>query len=210
MNDFRSGDEFAALMISLGRIEQVNHVAFEAASASERDTQGVQDRRRLERENKYLSRQLRSALICSAYSLAEAAIIGLAPSGSACKKDIQQAYGLRKDGKIPKLYRAQYLLQHVTGICVNDPWDRNWSSLHRLRKLRNTLIHDGGVGEVDALSGVVDRDDGFAAWVEPMFEGSEISIYVLVIGELHFRQWLQMLQKIVYDIDAELSKLVTE
>ena len=79
MTDFRSGVEFQALMVSLRRIEDVNRVAFEAAQASERKPQDHHDRRRLEQENKLLGRQLRSSLICSAYSLSEAAIIGLTP-----------------------------------------------------------------------------------------------------------------------------------
>ncbi len=208
MSDFRKGDEFQALMVSLSRIEKVNLVAFEAAQTSERIPQDIHDRRRLEQENKFLSRQLRSALICSAYSLAEAAIIGLTPEAAAPKNKIRLAYGLRGNGKIPKLYRSQYLLQKEAGICLGDQWDRDWSRLHRLRVLRNTLIHDGGVGEEGELTDVVDLDDGFAACVEPMFKGSEASVYVLVVGEIHFRNWLQRLQRIILDIDSELSKLV--
>jgi hypothetical protein len=206
MSDFRNGAEFQALMVSLSRIEDVNRVAFEAAQASERKPHEHHDRRRLEQENKMLGRQLRSALLCSAYSLAEAAIIGLTPKGDAPDKVVRQAYELGKDGRIAKLYRSQYLLQRVNGICINDQWDEDWSRLHRLRKLRNVIVHDGGIGEVDELSKEIDSDAGFRAWVEPMFEGSVVPVYVLVVGEMHFRQWLQRLQRFILDIDAELSR----
>jgi len=210
ISDFRNGDEFAALMVSLARIESVNYVAFEAAQASERKPQDIHDQRRIELENKLLSRQLRSALICSAYSLAEAAIIGLTPKREALPANIRKAFGLSNGSRIPKLLRCQYILQYVDRICTNDQWDSDWNSLHRLRRLRNTLIHEGGVGEETKLTDVVDRDDGFGAWVEPMFEGSDSSIFVLVVGEMHFMQWLQKLQSMVHDVDSEVYKSMIE
>jgi len=206
MNDFRNGAEFQALMVALSRIEDVNRVAFEAAQASERKPQDHHDRRRLERENMLLGRQLRSALLCSAYSFADAAIAGLAPKVRAPEEDVIEAYGLA--GKPSTLHFSQYKIQHVSGLCKGEQWDDNWSRLHRLRKLRNTLIHHGGIGADAELSKKVDSDDGFRAWVEPMFENSEVPIFVLVIGELHFRNWLQTLQTIILDIDSELSKAV--
>lgn len=213
MNDFRNGAEFAALMVSLGRIETVNQVAFEAAQASERKPQDHHDRRRLQQENKLLGRQLRAALLCSAYSIAEAAIIGLAPKATekyeVLKHKVQIAYGLI-DENPSALHFRQYQLQHVSGLCKGDEWDSDWLDIHRLRLLRNRLVHSGGVGEEDKLSKKIDRDSGLAAWVEPMFEGSEAEIYVLVVGEMHFRQRLQKLQKFIYDIDAELPRIVTE
>jgi hypothetical protein len=208
MSGFRDGDEFAALMVSLGRIGRVNQLAFEAAQSSERTPQRIEDRRRLERENKYLLCQLRSSLLCSAYSLTEAAIKGLTSGMSAPEKLIKEEY--RLSGKIPALYRSQYRLQKTSGICWGEEWDEDWSRIHRLRNLRNALIHDGAVGEEAKLASAIDRDDGFGAWVEPMFEGSDASIYVLVVGEMHFRQWMQRLQDIVWRIDAELSGLEKE
>ncbi|MEH6521516.1 hypothetical protein [Sulfitobacter sp.] len=209
MNDFRNGAEFQALMVSLGRIENVNQIAFEAAQASERKPQGHHDRRRLEQENKLLGRQLRAALLCSAYSIAEAAIIGLTPHELTTNSDIKKYFGLGENERPIPLHRSQFVLQQVFGLCKTDQWNEDWLDLHRLRLLRNRLVHSGGVGEEDNLSKKIDRDAGFAAWVEPMFEGSEAEIYVLVVGEMHFRQRLQKLQKFIYDIDAELPRIVT-
>lgn len=204
MTDFRSSAEFQALMISLRRIEDVNRVAFKAAQASERKPQDHHDRRRLEQENRLLGRQMRSSLLCSAYSFAEAAIAGLAPNLSVPGKVVKDAYGLT--GKPSSLHFSQYKIQHVSGVCKGEQWNIDWSRLHRLRGLRNTLIHDGGIGVEDELSETVDSDEGFRAWVEPMFEGLEVPIFVLVVGELHFRNWLQRLQTIILNIDSELSK----
>ena len=209
MNDFCNGAEFQALMVSLGRIENVNQIAFEAAQASERKPQDHHDRRRLKQENKLLGRQLRAALLCSAYSIAEAAIIGLTPHELAANSDIKKYFGMGENERPIRLHRSQFVLQQVFGLCKTDQWNEDWLDLHRLRLLRNRLVHSGGVGEEDKLSRKIDRDAGFAAWVEPMFEGSEAEIYVLVVGEMHFRQRLQKLQKFIYDIDAELPRIVT-
>jgi len=208
MAEFRNSEKFSALMVSLGRIENVNQTAFEAAQASERQPQDINDRRRLELENKLLARQLRSALLCSAYSMAEAAIIGLTPEGSAPTADVRRKYELTNDGRISPLYRSQYILQHVADLCKTTEWDRDWASLHRLRGLRNKIIHEGGLDQESKLTAAIDRDDGFGAWIEPFFDGSEVTISVLVVGEMHFRQWLQRLQRMIFDIDAELSKLI--
>lgn len=210
MNDFRNGAEFQALMVSLDRINTVNQVTFEAAQAAERKPQDHHDRRRLQQENKLLGRQLRAPLLCSAYSIAEAAIIGLTKHGSATNSDINSHFDSPEKAKPTPLHRSQFVLQEVFGLCKTDKWNEDWLDLHRLRLLRNRLVHSGGVGEEDNLSKKIDRDAGFAAWVEPMFEGSESEIYVLVIGEMHFRQRLQKLQKFIYDIDAELPRIVTE
>ena len=185
MTDFLSRADFQALMVSLSRIEDVNRVAFEAAQALERKHQNHHDRRRLERENRLLGRQLRSSLLCSAYSFAEAAIAGLAPKVSAPPEDVRGAY--RLTGKPSSLHFSQYKIQHVSGVCKGEQWNKDWSRLHRLRKLRNTLIHDGGIGEEDELSETVDSDEGFRAWVEPMFESLEVPIFGLFIGEMHYR-----------------------
>lgn len=213
MSDFRNGAEFQALMVALSRIESVNQVAFEAAQASERTPQDHYERRRLEQENMILGRQLRSALLCSAYSIAEAVIIGLAPKVTGKHHElapkIRQAYRIPKEEKLSQLHTSQYQLQYVADVCKGDDWDDVWSRMHRLRKLRNKLIHGGGIGAEDKLSKKVDNDDVFRAWVEPMFEHSEVPIFVLVIKEFHFRGWLQRLQKIILDIDSELSKVVT-
>lgn len=209
MNDFRNGAEFQALMVSLGRIENVNQIAFEAAQASERKPQDHHGRRRLEQENKLLGRQLRAALLCSAYSIAEAAIIGLTPNGLTTNSDIKKYFGLDENERSIPLHRSQFVLQQVFGLCKTDQWNEDWLDLHRLRLLRNRLVHSGGVGEENNLSKKIDRDAGFAAWVEPMFEGSEAEIYVLMVGEMHFTQRLQKLQKFIYDIDAELPRIVT-
>lgn len=214
MTDFRSGAEFQALMVSLSRIEDVNRVAFEAAQDSERKPQDHHDRRRLEQENRLLGRQLRSALLSSAYSIAEAAIIGLAPKVTRKPRElnpiIQQAFSLPKGENPSQLHTAQYQLQNVAGVCKADDWDNVWSSLHRLRKLRNKLIHGGGIGDEEKLAKKIDSDDGLRAWVEPMFENSEVPIFVLVVGEFQFRNWLQRLQAIILDIDRELSNSVIE
>lgn len=208
MAAFRNSEKFSALMVSLSRIENVNRTAFEAAQASECQPQDINDRRRLELTNKLLARQLRSALLCSAYSMAEAAIIGLTPEGSAPDANVRTTYRLAKGGRISPLYRSQYILQHVADLCKTTDWDSDWASLHRLRGLRNKLIHQGGLDEESKLTAALDCDDGFGAWIEPMFEGPEATISVLVVGELHFRQWLQRLQRMIFDIDAELSKLI--
>lgn len=209
MSDFRNSPEFEALMVSLSRIEHVNQVAFEAARESERNVRDHQDRRRLERENKLLGRQLRSALLCSAYSIAEAVIIGLAPKATEKNEDlkpkVQDAYDIQ-DRNPSALHFRQYQLQHVLGLCKDKKWDDEWSELHQLRLMRNMLLHSGGIEKKTTVSQKVDRGEGFRAWIEPMFEGSEAPIYVLVVGEMHFRQWLQTLQKFLLDIDAELSK----
>ncbi|WP_417589705.1 hypothetical protein [Pararhodobacter oceanensis] len=207
MNSYRSGAEFQGLMVALKRIEDVNRVAFEAAKASERKPQRLHDRRYLEQQNKLLGRQLRAALLCSAYSLTEAAIIGLAPKVSAPENDVVQQYDLA--GKPSKLHFAQYKIQLASALCKGNQWDADWSKLHRLRLLRNTLIHDGVIGEAKRLKHEEDTQNGFLAWIEPMFEGSESPIYVLVVGETRFRNLLQWLQKIIMGIDAELSSLMT-
>ena len=210
MNDFRSGPEFAALMVSLRRIEDVNRVAFEAAQTSERSAPDRQDRRSLERENKLLGRQLRSALICSAYSIAEAVILGFAPKSKekyeVLKSKVQVAYCLG-DEKPSALHLEQYQLQHVLGVCRGEKWDKDWLELHELRVMRNFLLHSGGIGEENKLLKKIGRKKEFSAWIEPMFEGSNAPIYVLVVGEMEFRQWLQRLQSFLHDIGAELSKL---
>ncbi|MCA0858839.1 hypothetical protein [Phaeobacter italicus] len=121
---------------------------------------------------------------------------------------IQQALRLPEGEKPSQLHIAQYQLQNVSGVCKANDWDDVWSSLHRLRKLRNKLIHGGGIDNEEKLVKKNDSDDGFRSWVEPMFENSEVPIFVLLVGETHFRNWLQRLQAIILDIDRELSNSV--
>lgn len=193
-------------MVSLGRLEEIYSMAFEAAQDSERTPQDINDRRRLERDNRLLNRQLRSVLIATAYSLSEAAIIGLTCGLEAPAVDVNARYGLATGSKPSKLYKCRYKLQHTVGICNTDQWDEDWNKLHRLGALRHQVIHEGGLGEESKLTKALEHDDGNGVWIEPMFEGVEAEISVLVVGDMHFRQWMQRLQKFIFDIDAEFPK----
>lgn len=209
MNDFRNGAEFQALMVSLGRVEDVYLNAIKAARDSEIKPQGHHERAHLQKVNKLLGRQLRAALLCSAFSIAEAAIIGLTKHKETKVSDVKNHFKLDGKYRPTQLHRSQFILQNVLGFCKTAQWDEDWEDLHQLRKLRNKLIHSGGLDEEDKLSKVVDDNDGFSAWIEPMFEGSEAEIYVLVVGEMYFMQTLKKLHKFIDNIDEEFSRTAT-